>query len=335
MADSLLLTPYFQTEVGLVFYRIPPNIAPSAFGERTLLSPAPLALQTAKSGKVADVDHDEVANCPALAVFAKSKQVRKQMSFDNAYLNYVRNIQTCQCRDGVYCHTEKTVVEVENGFVCLCWHHDRLFSEGEIKAEQLADLADQNWEQFIAKSIRSKLKKPVNMPITYSDLVFWACLNNLLPELDGEELRVFMGLRPQLDLTKESSIGAERPEAMPTLRDKVRPLLSLKVDPEPLASFLAIPKLKKFECRKWLQFVKSQPCVCCGRPADDPHHIIGYGGKMGGKAHDLFTIPLCRIHHDELHRSTSHFEQEYGSQLSLLYQFLDKAIGMEALVIER
>ena len=166
MADSLLLTPYFQTEVGLVFYRIPPNIAPSAFGERTLLSPAPLALQTAKSGKVSYVDHDEVTNCPALAVFAKSKQVRKQMSFDNAYLNYVRNIQTCQCRDGVYCHTEKTVVEVENGVVCLCWHHDRLFSEGEIKAEQLADLADQNWEQFIAKSIRSKLKKPANIPIT-------------------------------------------------------------------------------------------------------------------------------------------------------------------------
>lgn len=48
--------------------------------------------------------------------------------------------------------------------------------------------------------------------------------------------------------------------------------------------------------------VKTQPCCVCGQQADDPHHIIGHGmGGMGTKAHDLFTIPLCRQHHDELH----------------------------------
>ncbi|MDK2548025.1 DUF968 domain-containing protein, partial [Escherichia coli] len=34
----------------------------------------------------------------------------------------------------------------------------------------------------------------------------------------------------------------------------------------------------------------------------DPHHLIGHGqGGMGTKAHDLFVLPLCRKHHDELH----------------------------------
>ena len=65
------------------------------------------------------------------------------------------------------------------------------------------------------------------------------------------------------------------------------------------------------------------------------HHIIANGGgKMGGKEHDLFTIPLCRIHHDELHRNVGRFEQQYGSQLALLYKFLDRAIGVGALVID-
>ncbi|WP_285279185.1 DUF968 domain-containing protein, partial [Klebsiella pneumoniae] len=52
----------------------------------------------------------------------------------------------------------------------------------------------------------------------------------------------------------------------------------------------------------WTRWVKSQTCVCCNKPADDPHHLIGHGqGGIGTKAHDLFVLPLCRAHHDELH----------------------------------
>lgn len=339
MSESLLLTPYFQTEVGIVFYRIPPTVSPADFCERTLLQPAPTTLQTEKLGKIANFSGNATA-CEALVALAKSDKVRsivnirRQYYGDLPYTTYVKKIQTCQCRDGKYCHPEKVLAETKNGLVQLCWHHDKERMDGNISIEQLEKLADQNWQAFIADSIRKDLRKSSNAPIEFADLVLWVCLKGHIELLDEEEVRQFLGYEKQLDLSKESSIGFEKPNPIAKLHS-VAAALKLKVDPEPPASFMAIPKLKRFENRKWLQFVKSQPCVCCGARADDPHHIIGHGGgKMGGKEHDLFTIPLCRIHHDELHRNVGRFEQQYGSQLALLYKFLDRAIGLGALVID-
>ncbi|MCI3571521.1 DUF968 domain-containing protein [Escherichia coli] len=73
-------------------------------------------------------------------------------------------------------------------------------------------------------------------------------------------------------------------------------------------------------------------CACCGMPADDPHHLIGHGqGGMGTKAHDLFVLPLCRKHHDELHTDTVAFEEKYGSQLELIFRFIDRALAIGVL----
>ncbi|HHR6399555.1 TPA: DUF968 domain-containing protein [Providencia alcalifaciens] len=108
-----------------------------------------------------------------------------------------------------------------------------------------------------------------------------------------------------------------------------KPVLNLTVDPEPPASFMKFPKLQRWESVKYLQWVKSQPCCVCGATADDAHHIIGYGqGGIGTKAHDLFTIPLCRVDHSELHKDPKQWEQENGSQLVLLFKFLDRSIGL-------
>ncbi|EIO1796235.1 DUF968 domain-containing protein [Escherichia coli] len=69
-----------------------------------------------------------------------------------------------------------------------------------------------------------------------------------------------------------------------------------------------------------------------GMPADDPHHLIGHGqGGMGTKAHDLFVLPLCRKHHDELHTDTVAFEEKYGSQLELIFRFIDRALAIGVL----
>ena len=63
-------------------------------------------------------------------------------------------------------------------------------------------------------------------------------------------------------------------------------------------------KRKTWRSRRYLDWVKSQPCCVCGAPADDPHHLTGIGklGGMGTKAPDWAVMPVCRRHHDELHR---------------------------------
>ena len=57
--------------------------------------------------------------------------------------------------------------------------------------------------------------------------------------------------------------------------------------------------------RIYLQWLRTLPCVVCGGKSDDPHHIIGVGhhGGMGTKAGDDMAMPVCRRHHDEIHRN--------------------------------
>ena len=52
---------------------------------------------------------------------------------------------------------------------------------------------------------------------------------------------------------------------------------------------------------------------------------------MGGKSHDIFTLPLCRIHHNELHQNVELWENKHGSQILLLIRFLDKVFGMKVI----
>jgi hypothetical protein len=55
--------------------------------------------------------------------------------------------------------------------------------------------------------------------------------------------------------------------------------------------------------RHHLKFLASQPCLVCGRTPSDAHHIkFAEQRAMGRKVSDRFTVPVCRLHHRELHR---------------------------------
>ncbi len=56
----------------------------------------------------------------------------------------------------------------------------------------------------------------------------------------------------------------------------------------------------KEHCR----FLLRQPCLVCGRVPSDPHHLTFTQPRaMGRRVSDEFTVPVCRVHHRELHRS--------------------------------
>jgi hypothetical protein len=66
---------------------------------------------------------------------------------------------------------------------------------------------------------------------------------------------------------------------------------------------MVISKPVRERDRDHLRFVASQPCLICGRTPSDPHHIkFAEQGSMGRKVSDRFTVPICRLHHRELHR---------------------------------
>jgi ERF superfamily len=52
------------------------------------------------------------------------------------------------------------------------------------------------------------------------------------------------------------------------------------------------------------KYVLRQPCLVCGRVPSDPHHLTFTQPRaLGRRVSDEFTVPLCRVHHRELHLS--------------------------------
>ena len=68
-------------------------------------------------------------------------------------------------------------------------------------------------------------------------------------------------------------------------------------------SMLAIGEPRRYRDKGHRNFVSSQACLICGRQPSDPHHLRSAQPRaLGRKVSDEFTVPLCRIHHRELHR---------------------------------
>jgi hypothetical protein len=67
---------------------------------------------------------------------------------------------------------------------------------------------------------------------------------------------------------------------------------------------LMLPEPRRIRDRDHVRYVAQQPCLVCGRRPSDAHHLrfVQYRA-LGSKVSDEFTVPLCRGHHREVHRS--------------------------------
>jgi hypothetical protein len=73
-------------------------------------------------------------------------------------------------------------------------------------------------------------------------------------------------------------------------------------------SALTIGAPRRYRDKAHLTFVASQPCLLCARRPTDPHHVrFAQKQALGRKVSDEFTVPLCRSHHRDLHRSGSEY----------------------------
>lgn len=92
-------------------------------------------------------------------------------------------------------------------------------------------------------------------------------------------------------------------------------------------------KEKPFRSKEYTDWVKSQPSAISGLPGDDPHHLIGHG-TGGAKVSDLFTFPLTRFEHTELHNmGYQSWEEIHGSQWKFVAKTLEMAIK-DGIIVE-
>ena len=69
-------------------------------------------------------------------------------------------------------------------------------------------------------------------------------------------------------------------------------------------SVLTIGETKRYRDKAHLRFVASHPCLVCGRQPADAHHLrFSQPRALGLKVSDEFTVPLCRVHHRQVHRT--------------------------------
>ena len=67
-------------------------------------------------------------------------------------------------------------------------------------------------------------------------------------------------------------------------------------------SALALSEPRRIRSKEHLRFVARQACLICGRIPSQAHHIrYAQPRGLALKVSDEFTVPLCAIHHTEIH----------------------------------
>ncbi|EED0193493.1 DUF968 domain-containing protein, partial [Escherichia coli] len=257
----------------------------------------------------------------------------------------LRHIKSCQWPHGDYHHSETVIHRYGTGAMVLCWHCDNQLRDQT--SESLGQLAQQNLTAWMIDVIRHAISGAQERELSLAELSWWAVRNQVADALPEAVLRRSLGLRAEKirSMYRESDIVPGEQTATSILKQRTKNLaplphahqqkppqektvVSIAVDPESPESFMKRPKRRRWVNEKYTHWVKTQPCACCGKPADDPHHLIGHGqGGMGTKSHDIFTLPLCREHHNELHADPLAFEEKHGSQVDLIFRFLDHAFA--------
>nr|WP_276540625.1 DUF968 domain-containing protein [Citrobacter freundii] len=294
---------------------------------RVLIEPQAESMAELPSGMLPETAQ-ELQNDPLMrAVFENQKVIHRAGGLNSLDAWLERKLE-CQYPHSEWHDRNYTITRHAPGSIRTCWGCDLKirdqFTEG------LAGIARENLVTWLLKVVNGQLGFSEDHILTLPEFCWWMVRNDLadvIPEsvahkglrLPDENIRSVM---------RESDIV---PSASATnlVQEKAKKILTLSVDPESPESFMLRPKRRRWINETYTRWVKTQPCECCRRPADDPHHIVGHG--MGGtatKAHDLFVIPLCRECHDELHADVPVFEQKHGTQLELLLRFMDRALAI-------
>lgn len=245
----------------------------------------------------------------------------------------VNRIKRCQLADGEYCHHELTTSEVAGSYVRLCWHHDN-----QDYTDKVQQVAFRNLVAHRVSRISAQLGLSPHRPLSYAELCWWAVRHDVYQHLpstvldkqfDVEETSKRIGFKGSRDTNARYTNIDTRAE----MDRLAKPVLKLLVDDEPALMFMRRPKPLHWESEKYLAFVRSLPCVVTGRTEGVvAHHLIGHGeGKMAGKAHDLFTMPLTAGEHRKFHDDPKGWEARNGSQLLHIKNIIKKALDLGAI----
>ena len=97
----------------------------------------------------------------------------------------------------------------------------------------------------------------------------------------------------QTGVSGASDAGPRQNASMPTTKKQSRS-----------DTIRALGKMVRLRDKDHRRFVLRQACLVCGRVPSDPHHLTFTQPRaLARRVSDEFIVPVCRVHHRDLHRS--------------------------------
>ena len=150
-----------------------------------------------------------------------------------------------------------------------------------------------------------------NMPskneLTTADAdLLGAAFRDRLAVIDAETSAIESGLHSPA-VNRETELNEPLPDSggPPPLELEEEPTdgtMFLRDQP-PAPSRRAAIKTIRLRDKEHCKYVATQACLICGRTPSEAHHIrFAQPRALGRKVSDEYTVPVCRLHHRELHR---------------------------------
>ena len=153
----------------------------------------------------------------------------------------------------------------------------------------------------LSASLRTELLREIDGLSSADEAALWAqrrlVAKNQLSAADAQQVEEAFATKLGMISPENAKAGGATATPKESLAEKTR-------TPQIDKSVLRFPEPRRIRDGDHIRHVMKQPCLICGRRPSDPHHLrFAQSRALGRKVSDEFTVPLCRGHHREVHRS--------------------------------
>ena len=101
-----------------------------------------------------------------------------------------------------------------------------------------------------------------------------------------------------------AAIESEEHKASPSLGNGPAEASRIAPGPKIDKASLQIGTQRRYRDKAHLRTVSGMPCLVCGEEPSHAHHLkFAQSHGLAQKVSDEFVVPLCALHHDDLHRA--------------------------------
>jgi DNA recombination protein Rad52 len=176
---------------------------------------------------------------------------------------------------------------------------------GEVISDQLsAEAFCSGFRQLIAK-----VQTPTELALWYAqNMAQIGRLREEMPSLRSQRDEHYADILERLIVERLSAVPVESPDSKSSTSPADELDSPSKIAPGPRIdkASLKIRTERRYRDKAHLRTVAGKPCLICSQGPCHAHHLkFAQSHGLTQKVSDEFVVPLCPMHHDELHRAAA------------------------------